>query len=117
MKINPDQDDPPSTAMEHLPHEIIHDILSRLPISSLVQFKCVCKAWRALAQDPHLVRFYLSTTTNNDPCLILHCDFPIRNQIYFVDFAAAPDQGKDKVKKNQCTLLAYDARIRCGRFL
>ncbi|KAF2292365.1 hypothetical protein GH714_020693 [Hevea brasiliensis] len=90
------EDDPPTTGMEHLPHEIIHDILSRLPISSLVQFKCVCRTWRALAQDPHLVKFHLSATTNSDPCLILHCDFPIRNQLYFVDFAALPDQGKDK---------------------
>ncbi|KAF2292361.1 hypothetical protein GH714_020612 [Hevea brasiliensis] len=93
------EDDPPTTGMEHLPHEIIHDILSRLPISSLVQFKCVCRTWRALAQDPHLVKFHLSATTNSDPCLILHCDFPIRNQLYFVDFAALPDQGKDKVKR------------------
>ncbi|KAJ9176825.1 hypothetical protein P3X46_012097 [Hevea brasiliensis] len=99
MRSNLDQDDPPSTGMEHLPLEIVHDILSRLPISSLVQFRCVCKAWRALAQDPHLVKFYLSTSTTNDPCLILHCDFPIRNQLYFVDLAAAPHQGKDKVKR------------------
>ncbi|KDP30857.1 hypothetical protein JCGZ_13800 [Jatropha curcas] len=82
---------------EDLPNEIVYDILSRLPISSLVQFKCVCKSWRTLTQDPNLVSHYLSSTIKKDPCLVLHCDFPIRNQLYFIDFAA--DQEKDKVKR------------------
>lgn len=92
------EDDPPTTGMELLPCEIVHDILSRLPITSLIQFKCVCRAWRALAQDPQLVSQYLSYTTNNDPCVILHCDLPIRNQLHFVDFAAH-NEDKDKVKR------------------
>ncbi|MBA0640291.1 hypothetical protein Goklo_023244 [Gossypium klotzschianum] len=88
-----------TTEMETLPHEIIVDILSRLPITSLVQFKFVCKGWRALAQDPLLADMQLSwkaPTTN--PCLILHCDFPIRNQLYFVDLSVH-NHDKDKVKR------------------
>ncbi|WCJ37458.1 F-box and associated interaction domains-containing protein [Euphorbia peplus] len=76
------------TRILNLPFEIIHDILSRLPISSLVQFKYVSRASRSLAQDPNLVKLYFSSTKENNPCLIFHCDFPIRNQLYFVDFAA-----------------------------
>ncbi|KAJ6680550.1 hypothetical protein OIU79_020119 [Salix purpurea] len=93
------EDDPQTTGMELLPREIAHDILSRLPITSLVQFKCVCRAWRALLQDPQLVNLYLtfSTLVTDQPCLILHCDFPIRNNLYFVDFAAHEEE-KEKVK-------------------
>ncbi|XP_065876501.1 F-box protein At3g07870 isoform X2 [Euphorbia lathyris] len=90
-----DDDDETKTKFENLPVEIIHDVLSKLPISSLVQFKCVCRAWRVLGQHPNLVNLYLTTTKQNDPCLIFHCDFPIRNQLYFVDFAG----NHEKVKR------------------
>ncbi|CAN1288838.1 F-box protein At3g07870 [Linum perenne] len=97
---------PTSTVMDLLPSEIIQDILSRLPITSLVQFRCVCSSWRALAADPHLTNLSLSrhagasssssaATNLEDPCLILHCDFPIRNQLYFADLAA---DGEEKYR-------------------
>ncbi|KAK9134691.1 hypothetical protein Syun_014021 [Stephania yunnanensis] len=41
--------------MESLPHEILIDIVTRLPITSLMQFKCVSKAWYSLAQDHYLL--------------------------------------------------------------
>ncbi|KAI5599491.1 hypothetical protein POPTR_002G223000v4 [Populus trichocarpa] len=93
------EDDPQTTGMELLPREIAQDILSRLPITSLVKFKCVCRAWRAMALDPEVVNLYLSCSTQEtDPCVILHCDFPIRNNLYFVDFAAHEEE-KEKVKR------------------
>ncbi|GMI73306.1 F-Box Protein92 [Hibiscus trionum] len=81
-----------TTGMQTLPNEIVVDILSRLPITSLVQFKFVCKGWRGLAQDPVLA------AELQRPCLILHCDFPIRNHLYFVDLSPH-NQDKDKVKR------------------
>ncbi|KAF8409673.1 hypothetical protein HHK36_005752 [Tetracentron sinense] len=77
-----------TSGMESLPREIAIDILSRLPITSLMQFKCVCRAWRLLAQDPRLPIMHLALSTENNPCLILHCDYPIRNQLYFVEIDA-----------------------------
>ncbi|KAJ0053814.1 hypothetical protein Pint_01900 [Pistacia integerrima] len=88
--------------MEALPRDVVLDILSRLPITSLVQFKYVCKGWRALVQDPLIANLQLATKphdANNNPCLILHCDFPIRNQLYFIDFFSHKDDEKDKVRK------------------
>ncbi|KAE8709289.1 PTB domain-containing engulfment adapter protein 1 isoform 1 [Hibiscus syriacus] len=82
------------SGMETLPGEIIVDILSRLPITSLVQFKFVCKGWRALAQDPVFAADMCRTHTANT-CLILHCDFPIKNHLYFVDLSRN-NQEKDK---------------------
>ncbi|GAV74605.1 FBA_3 domain-containing protein/F-box-like domain-containing protein, partial [Cephalotus follicularis] len=95
------------TGMELLPCEIILDIISRLPITSLVQFKFVCKAWHAITQDPSLVHHYnsISTLASNNPCLILHFDSPIRNQLYFVDLSAH-EEDKDKVKKFQAPFQA-----------
>uniref|UniRef100_A0A6N2NE86 F-box domain-containing protein n=1 Tax=Salix viminalis TaxID=40686 RepID=A0A6N2NE86_SALVM len=95
------EDGEQTTGMELLPREIARDILSRLPITSLVKFKCVCRAWRAMAVDPQVVNLYSSCSTQDtDPCVILHSDFPIRNNLYFVDFAADDDE-KDKVKRLQ----------------
>ncbi|XP_027165901.1 F-box protein CPR1-like [Coffea eugenioides] len=42
----------------HIPEEIIVEILSRLPVKSILQFKLVCKLWNSLLYDP---RFSLAT--------------------------------------------------------
>ncbi|PRQ52358.1 putative F-box domain, galactose oxidase/kelch, beta-propeller, F-box associated interaction [Rosa chinensis] len=39
---------------------VIVDILSRLPAKSLLRFRCVCKAWRALISDPYFIRKHLN---------------------------------------------------------
>ncbi|KAJ4832949.1 hypothetical protein Tsubulata_024095, partial [Turnera subulata] len=71
-----------------LPREVALDILSRLPITSLVKVKFVCRSWRYLAQDPLLTAMRLSSTTNyTDPCLILHSNNPVPNRLYVVDFS------------------------------
>ncbi|XP_061371664.1 F-box/kelch-repeat protein At3g23880-like [Gastrolobium bilobum] len=33
--------------------DVIHEILLRLPVKSLVRFKSVCKSWHSLISDPH----------------------------------------------------------------
>ncbi|KAK0591219.1 hypothetical protein LWI29_037202 [Acer saccharum] len=73
--------------MDCLPREIILNILSRLPVTSLLQSKFVCKAWFNLVQDPLLVSMHFSRATRNDPCLILHSDSPIRNQLYSLELS------------------------------
>ncbi|KAK3416950.1 hypothetical protein EUGRSUZ_H02694 [Eucalyptus grandis] len=39
--------------------DIIIDILSRLPVKSLMRFKCVSKRWRSLISDPHFAKLHL----------------------------------------------------------
>ncbi|KAM1227612.1 hypothetical protein ACFX2I_006852 [Malus domestica] len=50
-----------------------------------MQIKCVCRTWRALSQDPRLLVMYQATASKRNPSLILHCDSPILNNLYFVE--------------------------------
>ncbi|KAM6572095.1 hypothetical protein CsatA_016175 [Cannabis sativa] len=79
------EDCQPSNGFENLPPEITFDILSQLPITSLVQFKYVCRSWRLIGQDPNLLEEYSSRTSDENPCIIFHYDSPIRNELFFVD--------------------------------
>ncbi|XP_022758955.1 F-box protein At3g07870-like isoform X2 [Durio zibethinus] len=80
--------------MEHLPHDVVLDILSRLPITTLMQSKCVCRAWRSIIQSSLLANKHLSHMTENDPGIIFQSHWPIQNQYYFVDFAAYTEGNK-----------------------
>ncbi|KAM3288200.1 hypothetical protein P3S67_021630 [Capsicum chacoense] len=46
--------------------DIIMEILYRLPVRDLVQFKCVSKLWNALISDPYFVNKHLDHA-KNDP--------------------------------------------------
>ncbi|KAI8537931.1 hypothetical protein RHMOL_Rhmol09G0062500 [Rhododendron molle] len=45
----------------HIPHEIIFDILSRLPVKSLLRFRSVCKPWLSLISNPQFAKTHLGT--------------------------------------------------------
>ncbi|XP_043693196.1 F-box protein CPR1-like [Telopea speciosissima] len=45
---------------KNLPEDIIVEILSRLPVKSLLRFKCVCKPWCALIINPTFIKMHLN---------------------------------------------------------
>ncbi|KEH37762.1 F-box protein interaction domain protein [Medicago truncatula] len=42
-----------------LPDELVFEILSRLPVKTLLQYKCVCKSWKTLISDPQFAQTHL----------------------------------------------------------
>lgn len=56
--------------VSQLPHDIIANILSRLPVKCLLRSKCVCKPWRSLISDPQFAKLHLAQSqkdSNIDP--------------------------------------------------
>ncbi|KAL2524834.1 F-box protein [Abeliophyllum distichum] len=87
-KCDKEEGDQPTNLISCLPDEIALEILSRLPVKSVLQSRFACRHWCLLTHDPHLVNMHLSQAlTSQRLCLILQSDHPIRNQLSFVEFS------------------------------
>ncbi|XP_026378977.1 F-box/kelch-repeat protein At3g06240-like [Papaver somniferum] len=77
MAIIPEVSNKKSKEMTILPEEIKTDILSRLPVKSLMRFKSVCKPWRCLFRDPGFAKMHREHATRNGTStfLMLHYRF------------------------------------------
>ncbi|KAG5596591.1 hypothetical protein H5410_037823 [Solanum commersonii] len=67
--------------------EITLDIVSRIPISSLIQFRFVCQTWNMLTHDSCLVDMHLSRASKINPCLIFKTYHPQKEQLFFVELS------------------------------
>ncbi|XVE72502.1 hypothetical protein DITRI_Ditri11bG0044400 [Diplodiscus trichospermus] len=86
--------------MEQLPQEIILRIMSRLPVTSLVQSMLVCRAWRSLIQDPLLVSNHFSQMADRGPSFIFQSNRPTSSyQLFFIDFSDIHSEGKVMFKE------------------
>ncbi|KAI8003493.1 putative F-box protein [Camellia lanceoleosa] len=48
-----------------LPDDVLFDILSRLPVQSLIQYICVCKSWRTMISNPQFIKTHLHRSSNS----------------------------------------------------
>ncbi|KAJ0693479.1 putative F-box domain-containing protein [Helianthus annuus] len=46
--------------LDHIPLEIQSEIMKRLPVKSLIQFRSVCKSWKSLIGSPDFIAHYSS---------------------------------------------------------
>ncbi|KAI8557006.1 hypothetical protein RHMOL_Rhmol05G0300300 [Rhododendron molle] len=63
-----------------LPFEITIEILSRLPVKSLLRFKSVCKTWYDLIQTPHFISKNLLTHSTRNHTPLLETSFILVNE-------------------------------------
>ncbi|KAL7185293.1 hypothetical protein ACSBR2_027260 [Camellia fascicularis] len=70
---------------DYLSNKVLIEILSRLPLISLLQFSCVCKSWYSLISTPSSITSHLnhSTTTFN---LILLRHYSHRKERFSLHF-------------------------------
>ncbi|KAL5065016.1 hypothetical protein RYX36_026753, partial [Vicia faba] len=73
-----------------LPHELVIQILLRLPVKSLIRFKCVCKLWFSLiSHDSYFANSHFQLTATEPNCRILH----ISNSTQSIDVEGSLDSG------------------------
>ncbi|XP_043693042.1 F-box protein CPR1-like [Telopea speciosissima] len=73
-KINEEEEE--ASATKNLPEDVIPDILSRLPVKSLLRFRCVCKPWCDLITDPAFVKMHLNRSLACNSNLSLIFKYP-----------------------------------------
>ncbi|CAI9772594.1 unnamed protein product [Fraxinus pennsylvanica] len=86
------EEDEPTNRLSCLAHEIGLDILSRLPIKSVIQSRFACRSWNLLSHDPRLVHMHMSMALiYQRVCLIFHSNYPLRNQLHFLEVLDVDD--------------------------
>ncbi|KDP42867.1 hypothetical protein JCGZ_23809 [Jatropha curcas] len=50
----------------HLPEDIGRDILSRLPVKSLIRFRCVQRSWVSLFQNPNFINQHIDRSISSN---------------------------------------------------
>ncbi|XP_068668947.1 F-box protein At5g65850-like [Aristolochia californica] len=57
--------------LEHIPDEIVLEILSWLPVRDVLRFKTVCKLWRGIASEPTFLNIHTSRAPSLRPLVMV----------------------------------------------
>ncbi|KAL3627361.1 hypothetical protein CASFOL_028724 [Castilleja foliolosa] len=100
-------------AIAELPEELIAVILSKLPVKSLLQFKCVCKSWYSLIKSPNFIDIHLNNSINHN-CIQINT--PFSNSYGFYNISG-PCNGLICMTKNSDQILIINPATREFRSL
>ena len=56
MSDSPPRRKPKQLSSEHLPYDVVFDILTQLPVKSLIKFRCVSKSWNSMITKPDFIK-------------------------------------------------------------
>ena len=56
----------PSFSSKDLPHDVVLNILTRLPVKLLIRFWCVCKSWYFAISNPNFINHLNQPKTYNN---------------------------------------------------
>jgi len=88
-----------------VPEDLIVEILSFLPVKSLLQFRCVSKSWKTLISDSTFVKLHLNRSSTRNPQFTL-----ITDHIAYHDDANDDDDDASYIEFD-CCVIPYS--IRC----
>lgn len=72
---------------DYIPQELLHEILIKLPVESLVRFTIVCKSWYSIITDPQFVNLqcnYANLNENKKPLLVRFYDRVVKEENYTI---------------------------------
>ncbi|KAJ4965911.1 hypothetical protein NE237_017760 [Protea cynaroides] len=93
-----------------LPSEIEDNILSRLPVKSLLRFRCVCKHWCNLVTNPYFIKMQLNRSNQiKEGLKLVHA---YGAEVYCIDVEACRNQcvetrGQMKIKMHKELVLPF----------
>ncbi|KAK9285175.1 hypothetical protein L1049_024361 [Liquidambar formosana] len=85
---------PPIQYILNLPYHLIMDILSRLPMKTLLSCRCVCKTWQNLLSDPQFAQLHVERSPLS---LLLKTLHPTRQSriLHLFDLQGANTRNRD----------------------
>ncbi|XP_074265210.1 putative F-box/LRR-repeat/kelch-repeat protein At1g11620 [Silene latifolia] len=106
---------------KYLPPELCTQIFVNLPAKTLLRFRCVCKSWSSIIDDPDFVNMHFKTsqiTSRNNNNLLVDLEGLIRNTGYMLTVCEAETLRKTDLIFSKSTSYTYQIIGSCnGLFL
>ncbi|KAJ9551940.1 hypothetical protein OSB04_015985 [Centaurea solstitialis] len=83
---------PINSAVENLPLDVTVDILSRLPVKTIIHCKCVCKKWHNLVNDSYFINLHFSRSPSGFMAHHVTLDGSISGMLKWVEIGDGLDR-------------------------